>query len=309
MIDITLPGTAALLPLPDRALATVFLTVCGSSILFDCGEGTQSAARKTDCNVLRTDIIALTHFHGDHIFGLPGLLQTMNCMDRQKPLTVLAPEGAGRELAPVLTLAGALCFDVRVMTIPDSGVLLRDVCPSFCENASLTPIVTNHRVISRGYRFDLARAGRFLPEKADGLGVPLKFRSLLQKGESVALADGRIVAPADVMTPKRKGLCVAVTGDTSPCETLTEGARGADLLICDATYGDSEQEPLALEHGHSTFTLAAKTAKDAGVKRLVLTHYSQMIRDPGEYLDNARAVFADTEAGFDGMKITLDFEE
>lgn len=308
MIDVTLLGTSALVPLPERALTAVHLVSGGHSILFDCGEGTQSAARKAGVSLIKTDIIALTHYHGDHIFGLPGLLQTMNSLGRLEPLYIIGPEGLEKELAPILTLAGWLAYGLRLVEIPMEGVELNTLTKGWPDKARLIPFATEHRIVSQGYVFELPRAGKFMPEKAKAQGVPTNQWKYLQKGESVRLEDVTIL-PEMVMGPPRKGLKVVFSGDTAACDALVEAARGADLLICEGTYGEKEQAQLALDHGHMNFAQAAQVAAKAEARRLWLAHYSQMIENPEEYLPNAREYFPEAECGVDGKQITLQFEK
>ena len=308
MIDITLLGTSALLPLPDRALTAMMLTCAGHRILFVCGEGTQSAARKAGANVINADIIALTHYHGDHIFGLPGLLQTMFCMNRANPLTILGPAGLREAMEPILALAGWLPFEVRLAELPPEGARLSDFGPGWPAAARLTAFPTKHRVVSQGYVFTLERAGKFLPERAKALGVPVTQWSLLQKGEAVSLMD-RTVRPEEVLGAPRRGLKVVFSGDTTACASLEEAAREADLFICEGTYGGNDQLELAVDHGHMTFAQAGELAAAAHARRLWLCHYSQMIQDPEDYLDNARAFFPEAVCGRDGMALTLRFDE
>lgn len=307
MIDITLIGTSALLPLPDRALTAALLTLNGRSILFDCGEGTQSAARKAGVSLMKTDLIALTHYHGDHVFGLPGLLQTMGVMDRTDPLFITGPAGIAEELEPILKLTGPTGYGIRLLELPEGGLQLSELSGAWPAGAKLTAFKTEHTVPSRGYCFTLSRAGRFLPRKAEELGVPVEMRSSLKEGRSVRVGE-RTVLPEEVLGEPRKGLKFVFSGDTRECEALVAAADGADLLICDATYGEIAQAQLAADHGHMNFAQAAETAAKAGVKTLWLAHYSQMIGEPEEYLANAKDIFADTVCGRDGLRTTLRFD-
>ena len=308
MIDICLLGTAALMPLPERALTAAVLTCGGRSILFDCGEGTQTAARKQGVSLMKTDIIALTHYHGDHIFGLPGLLQTLFCMGRTAPLYITGPKGLERELAPILKLAGGLSYEVRLFEMPEEPVKLSKLVRGFPEESFLSAFPTKHRVESQGYCFRLERAGKFLPDKAKELLIPVQLWSKLQKGESVE-ANGCVIAPKEVMGERRKGLKFVFTGDTSPCEAIVRAAEKADLLICDSTYAEKEQAELALERGHMNFDMASRCAAEANVKRLWLAHYSQLVTEPEEALDMAAGNFPGAECGIDGKRITLKFDE
>ncbi len=308
MVDVTLIGTGGLMPLPDRALASVFLKCQGNTILFDCGEGTQSAARKAGVSLINVDMIALTHFHGDHIFGLPGLLQTMQVQERTAPLVIIGPKGIDEALAPLLTAAGELPYEIKTVELTGASVKQGSLTPDFPELATLTPFATNHKVPSCGYVFKLERTGKFYPEKAQELEVPVNLWSELQKGNSVETENGT-VTPEQVLGEKRKGIKIVVTGDTAECYNLVACSENADLLISEATFGDNEHENLAAERGHMTFSQAAETAKKANVKKLCLTHFSPRVVDPEEYLENATTIFENTVLGTDGLKITLDFEE
>ncbi len=307
MLTITLLGTAATMPLPERALTVVLAECGGHSLLFDCGEGTQTAARRAGVNLMKLDAICLTHYHGDHIFGLPGLLQTLGCQGRTRPLWVFGPAGLEPVWAAICTLTGTLPYPVRTKEVGSDPIAL-DKLEKWPVGARLIPFKTRHRVPSSGYRLELPRAGRFLPEQAKALGVPVMDWKRLQKGESVEV-DGKRIEPAQVLSKPRKGLCFVVSGDTAPCAGLKKAAENADLFICDATYPESAQEAQAKQYGHSTFGQGAKIAAEAGTKRLWLAHYSPMITDPEEFLPLAQAIFPETECGFDGKQIILQYEE
>ena len=306
MLDVTLLGTAALMPIPDRALTAATITCGGRMILFDCGEGTQAAARQAGVSLMKADVIALTHYHGDHIFGLPGLMQTQEVFGRIQPLTIVGPVGIVAALRPIMELVGHTGYPVRLMELPPEGVRMCDLALGWPEAARLSPFPTEHRVPSQGYGFTLGRAGKFMPERAKALGVPVKLWSQLQKGQSVQ-ADGITVRPEDVLGAPRKGLKVVFTGDTALCDSLVSAAAGADLMICEATYGDNNHAQLAAEYGHMVFAQAAEAARRAGVKRLWLTHYSQVVEDPQIYRPNATAIFENAVCGEDGMSTTLRF--
>lgn len=299
MIDITLLGVSALLPLPDRALTAVALRCNGHTVLFDCGEGTQTAARKAGVSLQNADLIALTHYHGDHVFGLPGLMQTMGVMGRTEPLYITGPAGLKEAMAPVMTLAERLPFPLLLTETPPA-------LPGWLPRACLTAFPTNHRVPSQGYCFILGRAGRFDPEKARSLDVPMRLWKELQSGRAVSF-DGQTCTPDQVLGPDRPGIKFVFTGDTAPCESLTEAARNADLMICEATYGENDQAELAAQFGHMTFSCAGQAAARAEVKRLWLAHFSQRIEDPDVYLQNARAFYPGAECGFDGKRTALTF--
>lgn len=307
MVDVTLIGTAALAPIPGRALSCALLTCAGHSVLFDCGEGTQSAARKAGVSLMKTDIIALTHYHGDHIFGIPGLLQTMFSAGRTEPVYIAGPEGLHAVMSAMMTLTGNLPFDVILLDVPADGLRLCELISGWPYEAFLSSFPVKHRCIAQGYSFTLKRAGKFNPSKAKELGVPVTMWKILQKGESV-FVDGEEIQPEQVLGEKRRGIKVIFTGDTAMCGSLTESAEGADLLICDSTYGDDSRAEIAFERGHMTFSQAAETAKIAGVKKLWLTHYSQSVTNPAEYLPNAQKIFPESICGYDGMTAELRFD-
>ena len=308
MLTITLLGTAATMPLPDRALSTAFAACGGHGLLFDCGEGTQAAARRAGVNLMRADAVCLTHYHGDHIFGLPGLLQTLGAQGRTRPLLLVGPKGLAGIWSAVRALTGPLPYAVRLQEA-DGPLALDALSEGWPAGAVLRPFATRHRVPSRGYRLDLPRAGRFDPAKARALNVPVPAWKLLQRGQSIPLESGAVVAPADVLGPARRGLRFVFSGDTAPCPALEQAAQNADLFLCDATYPDNEQEAQAKQWGHSTFAQGAAIAKKADVRRFWLMHYSPMILEPEAALPNAQAVFPAAECGFDGKQIILQYDE
>ena len=308
MLTITLLGTAATMPLPDRALTAAVAECGGHSLLFDCGEGTQTAARRAGVNLMKLDAICLTHYHGDHIFGLPGLLQTLGCQGRTRPLALYGPKGLGEVWAALRVLTGPLPYSVCPEVL-DAPAALRERFGGWPQGAKLTPVPTRHRVTSQGYRLDLPRAGRFSPEKARALGVPVQQWKTLQQGQSVGLADGSMVMPGSVLGPARQGLSFLFSGDTAPCAALEQAAAGVDLLLCDATYALPEQAAQAKQYGHSTFGQSAALAAKAGAKRLWLVHYSPIITDPAAELAQAQSLFPAAECGFDGKTIALQYEE
>ena len=206
MLTITLLGTAATMPLPDRALTAAVAECGGHSLLFDCGEGTQTAARRAGVNLMKLDAICLTHYHGDHIFGLPGLLQTLGCQGRTRPLTIFGPaEGMEPVWGAIRTLTGPQPYAIRAVPLGTDPVRLETLAPGWPVGAELLPFRTKHRVPSRGYRLDLPRAGRFDPARARVLGVPVQQWRSLQRGEPVTLEDGTAIAPGQVLGAPRRG--------------------------------------------------------------------------------------------------------
>jgi ribonuclease Z len=314
MLDITLIGCGGTMPLPGRAVQAVALRCGGAVLLLDCGEGTQAAARRAGVSLYKVDAIALTHYHGDHIFGLPGLLQTMASLGRTAPVWVFGPQGLASWLAPICQLCGPLPFELRAREVcmgencAQDTIALGTLAPAWGA-AQLTAFPVDHRVPCCGYRLALPRPGRFSPEKALALGVPQRQWKCLQRGEAVPLENGQVVVPEQVLGAPRRGLSVVLGTDTRPCASLEQAAHGADLLICDATYPENDQQKKAHEYGHSTWGESAALAARAGAKRLWLSHYSAAVADPEEYLPAAQAIFPAAECGFDGKQLCLRFEE
>ena len=315
MLTVTLLGCGGTMPLPQRALSACMVTANGVNILFDCGEGTQTACRRWHVSLYKIGYICLTHYHGDHIFGLPGLLQSMANLGRTQPVTVFGPQGLQQAMGLLLALCGPLPFEVRLCEVPagapdaakTAAPLLRTELPG--TGVRIVAFAAQHRTPCLGYRLELPRAGRFDAAAARSLGVPQQDWKRLQRGETVPGAGGAPVQPAQVLGPERAGLAVVFCTDTRPCPALEQAAQGADLLICDATYADPAQQGKARQFGHSTFAESAALAARAGVRRLWLSHYSAALEDPAQALPAAQAVFAAAEAGCDGKRLELRFDQ
>lgn len=318
MIDITLLGSAAAMPTLQRGMTAAALRCGGRCILFDCGEGTQVALRRKKISPLKIDLIALSHYHGDHIFGLPGLLQTMSCLRRTEPLFITGPEGLADAMEPILQLAGVTDFAIRLVPCPEAqGFAMRELHPAWPKGARCAAIPTVHRVPSQGYVFCLPRPPRFEPEKAKALGIPAnQWGSIIDRpGEPVLLEgkplyqQGRPVYGHMLMGEVRRGLRLVFSGDTRPCRAMAEAAAGADLLIHEATYGEDSFEEQALLYGHSTFRQAALLAAQAQVGALWLTHFSQTMHNPEDCLPIAQEIFPNTCCGYDGLSARLVFDK
>lgn len=299
MVQVTLLGSGATRPLPHRALAALWLQVGGRGLLFDCGEGTQVSAQRFGASLYKLDTLLLTHYHGDHLFGLPGLLQSMAALGRTEPVTVAGPPGLDGVLDAVLTLAGPLPFALCRHTFGECRGSL--ALPS---GATVTAFPAKHRVPCCSYLYTLPRAGRFDPDRAKALGIPVALWRRLQAGQP---AGG--FTPDQVLGPARRGLRILYATDTEPTAELAEQARGVDLLCMDATYADDADAPKARLYGHATCGEAGALAAEAGVRRLWLTHYSAAVIDPEAGLAAARRQFPAAEAGFDGKTLTLTFDD
>jgi ribonuclease Z len=304
MLSITFLGTGAACPTVDRNVAGLAVQREGETILFDCGEGTQRQMMRYGVGFSFTEVF-FSHFHADHMLGITGLLRTMGLQDRSAPVTLYGPRGAHRILGAAMSLGiERNKFPVEVVEIKPGDRLRRD-------DYDIVVFETDHRADTVGYALaEHTRLGRFHPDRARELGVPEgPLWGRLHKGETVTLDDGRAVRPEDLVGAARRGRTVVYSGDTRPHLPLLEAARGADLLIHEATFGGDEAER-AVETGHSTAAEAARVALEAGVRRLVLTHISpRYTRDAPELLAEARAVFPDTTIARDGMTVEVPFAE
>ena len=302
MLDICLLGCGGMMPLPHRWLTSLLVRYNGSSLLIDCGEGTQIAMREKGWSFKPVDVICFTHFHGDHIAGLPGFLMTMGNAERTEPLTLIGPKGLERVVNSLRVIAPDLPFEIRFMEITGP----RQVFPM--NGYELCAFRVNHSVTCYGYTLELKRGGRFDPERARQAEIPLKFWKVLQRGETAG-EGGKIYTPDMVLGPARKGLKVTYTTDTRPTASIAENAAGSDLFICEGMYAEPEKKKNALENRHMMCREAAALARDAKVKEMWLTHYSPSMMRPEQYLDELRTIFPGTRCGKDGMTKQLRFED
>ena len=302
MIDVCLLGTGGMLPLPYRALTSLMLRYNGSNILIDCGEGTQNQIRQKGWSFKPIDVICITHFHADHISGLPGLLLTMGNAERTEPLTMVGPKGLAKVVNSLRIIAPELPFDIKFIELEKDFNQI-EIC-----GLKLEAFRVNHRVTCYGYNIVLDRAGKFDVAKAKGLGLPVNFWSLLQKGEMVEY-EGNTYTSDMVMGESRKGLKITYCTDTRPIDSIADNAKDADLFICEGMYGEEDKLDKAKEHKHMTMMEAANLAKRAEVKEMWLTHYSPATARPYDYYDKIKAIFPDTVIPKDLASVELKFEE
>lgn len=294
-------GTAGSVPTPARALPAIAIQRKDELIMFDCGEGVQRQMIQAGVGFHRKTKVFITHLHGDHVLGLPGILQTMSLLDRKQKLEVYGPIGIQAFIHAIQrTVQFALTFPVETTEIDEAGFVCEE------KEYQIQVVQTDHVVPSLAYALiEKPRPGRFSPEKAKALGVPEgPLWSQLQHGKKVEIAGGKVVKPEQVVGAPRPGRKIVYSGDTRPTKSLAELAKNADLLIHDATFDDELLER-AQEDGHSTPSQAAETAKKARVKRLILIHISARYKNTRILLEQARKIFANVDVAKDFMKIEI----
>jgi ribonuclease Z len=299
-LSVAFLGTGGAVPSARRSTASLLVARGGERLMFDCGEGTQRQMQKS-LGLVQVDEIYLTHFHADHFLGLPGMLKTYDLTDREAPLTVYGPRGLQDLFKTLGRLVGRIGFRLDLVEL-DPGDVME------LEGAEIRAFEVEHSVRACGYALvEDGRPGRFDLEEAKRLGVPEgPAFAALQRGETVAGSDGPVSAER-VVGEARPGRTIVVTGDTGPCQATVEAARGAELLVHDASFSEEESQR-ALDTGHSTIGQAASVARDAEVKMLAAVHISSRYH-VGEVLKEARAIFEPTIAPRDFDLAEIPFPE
>ena len=302
MLDVCLLGTGGMMPLPYRWLTSMMARYNGKSILIDCGEGTQIAMKEKGWSPKPIDIICFTHYHADHISGLPGMLLTMGNAERTEPLLLIGPKGLTKVVNALRVIAPELPFEIVCREISENTQTF------MFDGFEIQCFRVNHNVICYGYNIVIHRAGKFDPVKAENLGLEKRYWGRLQKGEIIEL-DGKTYTPDMVMGGARKGIKVTYCTDTRPTENIVNHAGRADLFICEGMYGEPEKKAKAREYKHMTFYEAAELAKRAQVEQMWLTHYSPSLIRPEEFIKDVKAIFPNSKAAKDGMSVELKFED
>ncbi len=309
MLSVTFLGTSAARPTVERNVSAMVLVREGETLLFECGEGTQRQMMRFGVSFALSEIF-FTHFHADHFLGVIGLVRTLGLQGREEPMRLYGPKGASKVLKTALELGvERVPFEVEIVEVK-AGEVLKDGGCRGRDSYEIHVFATDHGGGSVGYALrEHERHGRFDPEKARAAGVPEgPLWGKLQKGEAVEV-DGRTVSAEGIVGSRRPGRLVVLTGDTRPCAAVVDAARGADLLIHEATFGEEEKER-AKETGHSTAREAAQVALAAKARRLVLSHVSARYSISAEELvKEAREVFKDTSVAKDGMTIEVPFAD
>lgn len=290
------------MPLPYRFLTSLMTRYNGSNLMIDCGEGTQVAVKSKGWSFKPIDVICFTHYHADHISGLPGMLLTMGNAERTEPLTLIGPKGLEKTVSALRMIAPELPFPIICKEIQGPKEHFE------INGYDITAFRANHNVLCYGYTIQIHRGGKFSVERARSNEIPVKYWNPLQKGKTVE-AEGKIYTPDMVLGPARKGIKLTYCTDSRPTVSIEEHAKESDLFICEGMYGEPEKEAKAREYKHMTMKEAACLAKKANVKEMWLTHFSPSLVRPEEYMSGIREIFPDSFVGKDGKSVDLQFEE
>lgn len=302
MLDVCLLGTGGMMPLPYRWLTALMTRYNGSSLLIDCGEGTQIAIKECGWSFKPIDVICFTHYHADHISGLPGLLLTMGNAERTEPLTMIGPKGLERVVNALRTIAPELPFEIRYVELSEPEEEI-DIA-----GYRIRAFRVNHNVVCYGYSLEILRGGRFFVERAKENAIPQRYWSLLQHGQTIEDGD-KIYTPDMVLGPPRRGIKVTYCTDTRPTAKIEKAAAGSDLFICEGMYAEPEKIAKAKQYKHMTFYEAAAIAQKAEVEELWLTHFSPSLVKAETYMPQVKQIFKASSLGKDGRMIELDFKE
>ena len=306
MLDICLLGTGGMMPLPYRWLTSMMARCGGSNLLIDCGEGTQVALKEKGWSPKPIDTICFTHYHADHISGLPGMLLTMGNAERTEPLLLIGPKGLEKVVNSLRVIAPELPFPLVFHELEEAEETIE---PEGMPDFQIRAFRVNHNVTCYGYSMILNRTGKFSVEQAMQRGIDRQYWNRLQKGETITAPDGNVYTPDMVLGAPRKGIHLTYTTDTRPTESIVKNAEGADLFICEGMYGEPDKKAKAREYKHMTFYEAADMARKAQVKQMWLTHYSPSLVNPNEFMAETKKIFPDTVAARDGRMVTLNFQE
>lgn len=302
MVDLCLLGCGGGMPMPDRYLSSLLINYQGRKILIDCGEGTQVSMKMVGWGFKTIDIICITHIHGDHIVGLPGLLATIGNSMRTEPITIIGPKGINGAINGLRSIVPYLPYDLNIVEVDENYnevFEFGEITISFLQLEHSAPCI--------GYGFYIKRKPKFNIEKASSLNIPKVFWNRLQKGEEIK-DNNTVYTPDMVLGEERKGIKLSYITDTRPIDEIISFSRESDLFICEGTYGDEEKLDKAIQNKHMTFSEAATLALKSEAQELLLTHFSTVMEDPNIYKYNAEKIFKNTIIGYDRLFKTLQFK-
>lgn len=314
MVDIALLGCGGGMPTPERFLSSLLINYKGRKILIDCGEGTQVSMKLLGWGFKAIDMICITHNHGDHIVGLPGLLATIGNSGRTEPILIVGPIGISDVVNGLRVASPYLPYDINIIENPTLPLKLKALSNGIilskeeAYDVIISSLKLDHSTNCLGYSFDFKRKSKFDVESAKKYNIPKEFWSRLQNNETITYEDNTFT-PGMVLSEDRPGIKISFITDTRPTDNIPFFINQSDLFICEGTYGNDNDKVKAIRNKHMTFSEAAQLALDGNASKLLLTHFSTAMKDPSLYKQNAESIFKNTIIGFDRLSMTLSYRE
>ena len=303
MVNITMIGTGGNVPSPKRFCSSALINYKGRKILIDCGEGTQISMKKIGCGFKNIDVILITHLHGDHINGLPGLLQTLGNAEKRDVLRIIGPVGIKKIIYFMLNIIEGVPYRIEVIENPFGCFSIND---GYFKDIEISTLPLDHSTECLGYSLYFKRKRKFSQERALKNNIPKNLWKGLQEGRTYYI-DDYVYSPDSVLGDFRQGIKLSFVTDTRPLSSIPDFISNSDLFICEAMYGDDMDISKAVKNKHMTYREAANLAKKGNVKRLLLTHFSPSVDNPMEFLDNAKNTFYNVEIPMDGYTTTISY--